>query len=155
MKIIFRNPKDFLFIDYLINPIPGLVILLMAANDHYLKYQFPGALTGKLSDFCGMFYFPLFICAGFILISNFYQKLNNNSRRFYINRCLVFTAIGIAASVMALIKLNNDFNHIVVLFLNNFGFQNQITKDPSDLISFVVFPFTYWYSSYFFNKPPL
>ncbi|RYY36548.1 MAG: hypothetical protein EOP46_05980 [Sphingobacteriaceae bacterium] len=52
-----RNPKlnVVVSIPFLI----GLVTLLL--NDHYLKYQYPGLITGKLSDFAGLFIFPLFI----------------------------------------------------------------------------------------------
>jgi hypothetical protein len=37
----------------------GLVVLLL--NDFYLKYRYPGIITGKLSDIAGLFIFPFFI----------------------------------------------------------------------------------------------
>jgi len=37
----------------------GLLLLLL--NDHILKYTFPSILTGKLSDFAGLFIFPMFL----------------------------------------------------------------------------------------------
>ena len=30
-------------------------------NDHVLKHACPGVVTGKLSDFAGLFFFPLFL----------------------------------------------------------------------------------------------
>ncbi|MFZ5551639.1 MAG: hypothetical protein ACOZCO_00880 [Bacteroidota bacterium] len=36
-------------------------LLLLLLNDHYLKYAFPGFLTGKLSDVAGLFVFHLFL----------------------------------------------------------------------------------------------
>ncbi len=39
----------------------GLSLLLF--NDFYLKAQFHNAVTGKLSDFAGLFIFPLFFVA--------------------------------------------------------------------------------------------
>lgn len=153
MKLIFKNPKDFLYIDYLINPIPGLVILLMTLNDHYFKYQFAGLITGKLSDFCGMFYFPLFLCAGFTLIANLAFS-EPNGQKFYINKQMMFMAIGASLLLMVLVKLSSEFNHFFVFVLNLFGFQNQIIKDPTDLISFTILPFSYWYAQQFFKPAP-
>ncbi|MBO6516886.1 MAG: hypothetical protein JJ975_10085 [Bacteroidia bacterium] len=37
----------------------GLLVLLL--NDHYLKLNFPGPITGKLSDVVGLFVFPIFL----------------------------------------------------------------------------------------------
>jgi len=39
--------------------LPGL--LLLALNDHFLKYHYSSWLTGKLSDFAGLLIFPLFL----------------------------------------------------------------------------------------------
>lgn len=41
--------------------LPLLAVALLAVNDHLLKQCFPGFLTGKLSDFAGLFFFPLFL----------------------------------------------------------------------------------------------
>ena len=61
----------------------GLFILLL--NDHFLKTNFPGYLTGKLSDFAGLFIFPIFLsvlfpkhirlCYGLTAIGFIYWKL--------------------------------------------------------------------------------
>ncbi len=40
-----------------------LAILVTAVNDHILKAAFPGFLTGKISDFSGLFFFPFLITA--------------------------------------------------------------------------------------------
>lgn len=36
-------------------------MVVVIVNDRWLKVQHPGALSGKLSDFAGLIYFPLFI----------------------------------------------------------------------------------------------
>ncbi|MEM6805755.1 MAG: hypothetical protein AAF696_30430 [Bacteroidota bacterium] len=41
----------------------GLIILLL--NDHWAKLTFANVWTGKISDFAGMFIFPLFLLAFF------------------------------------------------------------------------------------------
>jgi len=48
-----------------LHPLPLLALGLLAVNDHVLKYWLvvPRWLTGKLSDFAGLFYFPLLLTA--------------------------------------------------------------------------------------------
>jgi len=38
-------------------------LALLALNDHVLKGLAPGLLTGKLSDFAGLYFFPFFLLA--------------------------------------------------------------------------------------------
>jgi hypothetical protein len=47
----------------LVRPIPLLAIALLVANDHALKAAYPGLVTGKLSDFAGLVFFPLLLAA--------------------------------------------------------------------------------------------
>jgi len=50
---------------WLLHPLPLAAILVTAVNDHLLKGSglLPGWLTGKLSDFAGLFFFPLLVAA--------------------------------------------------------------------------------------------
>jgi hypothetical protein len=50
---------------HLCHPVPLLAVLLLAVNDHLLKGSgvLPGTVTGKLSDFAGLFFFPLLLAA--------------------------------------------------------------------------------------------
>lgn len=45
----------------ILNPVFLTGILVLALNDHWFKIQYPGVLTGKLSDFAGILVFPLFL----------------------------------------------------------------------------------------------
>lgn len=48
----------------LLHPVPVVAIVLLLLNDHVWKAAYPGALwTGKLSDFAGLAFFPLFLQA--------------------------------------------------------------------------------------------
>ena len=40
---------------------PLVAVAVLVSNDHVLKQHFPGLITGKLSDFAGLFFFPLFL----------------------------------------------------------------------------------------------
>ncbi|MCI5057003.1 MAG: hypothetical protein MRY83_12890, partial [Flavobacteriales bacterium] len=42
------------------SPIFICAVALTAINDHFLKFAFPGLITGKISDFAGIFAFTLF-----------------------------------------------------------------------------------------------
>jgi hypothetical protein len=42
---------------------PLLAVALLATNDHFFKAAFHNALTGKLSDFAGCFFLPLYVSA--------------------------------------------------------------------------------------------
>jgi len=43
----------------LLHPLSLLALTLLALNDHVFKVAYPGWLTGKLSDFAGLVFFPL------------------------------------------------------------------------------------------------
>ena len=49
----------------LFSPYFLLALLLLLLNDHFLKAAYPGFLSGKLSDFAGLFIFPYFFAALF------------------------------------------------------------------------------------------
>ncbi|MEX2546639.1 MAG: hypothetical protein WD830_02475 [Chloroflexota bacterium] len=49
--------------DGLLRPVPLLGIALLLLNDHVLKLVAPGDITGKLSDFAGLTFFPLLLVA--------------------------------------------------------------------------------------------
>lgn len=47
----------------LLHPGALVSIVLLVANDHWFKAAAPGLITGKLSDFAGLAFFPLFLHA--------------------------------------------------------------------------------------------
>jgi len=49
----------------LVHPLPLAAVAILALNDHALKGAgvLPGAVTGKLSDFAGLFFFPMLLAA--------------------------------------------------------------------------------------------
>jgi hypothetical protein len=48
----------------LVHPVPLVAMLVLALNDHWAKAAFPGLVTGKVSDFAGLAFFPLLLQAG-------------------------------------------------------------------------------------------
>jgi hypothetical protein len=52
----------------LFHPLTLVSLFVLVLNDHYLKEAFPSALTGKLSDFAGMFAAPLVLYSAIELV---------------------------------------------------------------------------------------
>ncbi len=85
--------------DGLLHPVPLAAIGLLLLNDHVLKAAFPGLVTGKLSDFAGLAFFPLFLQAGWESLSGLRGRWSGPSRRALL-LCTLATAL-----VFALVKL--------------------------------------------------
>jgi hypothetical protein len=100
----------------------GLALLIL--NDFYLKYAFSNFLTGKLSDFVGLFIFPYFI-------SIFFEK---NVKKIYFITALFFT--------FWKFEISQPFIDWISSF-SNIAFYR--TVDKTDLIALIVLPFSYQY----------
>lgn len=97
----------------------GLVILFL--NDHFLKYSTPGFITGKLSDFVGLFLFGLF---WIVLIPN--QK----------KTVLTLVALGF-------LFWKTEVSNSLLIYINGvLPFSVDRTVDYSDLIALTILPFT-------------
>ncbi len=131
-------------IHFFIHPLPLLAVVLTAVNDHYLKYQFPGMITGKLSDFTGLFYFPLFLCAVVVLLVRLFRK------DFVFNRGLLLTAIVLTDAVFCVMKLNSAVKDLFVQWFSDHVFAIAITSDPTDLIALSISLACYFFGRRFF-----
>jgi hypothetical protein len=47
----------------MLHPVALASLAVLVVNDHVLKARFPGLVTGKLSDFAGLVFFPLLLVA--------------------------------------------------------------------------------------------
>lgn len=100
----------------------GLLILII--NDHVLKYTYPSFLTGKLSDFSGLFIFPIFFSAFW------YSK----RRLIFILTALIFVFWKSSLS-QGLIDIWNSFGIIGV----------SRVVDYTDLIALTILPLSLKY----------
>ena len=64
----------------LLNPLVLVAIAVLALNDHWAKARWPGLITGKLSDFAGLMFFPLFLQAGWELLTSIRGSVNASVR---------------------------------------------------------------------------
>lgn len=100
----------------------GLILLLL--NDHYLKSAFHNSFTGKLSDFAGLFIFPMFFA---VLFPKFPKHV------YWI------TAIGF-------IFWKLPFSGFFIETWNSIGiFSIQRVVDYSDLLALLILPFSFLY----------
>ena len=120
-------------------------MLITAINDHYLKYKIPGLITGKISDFSGLFYFPLFVAAVVILAGKLFGK------QYYLNKTFLIVIIILTDTLFAFIKLSPGFNQWFTFYFSNFLFPIQIVSDPTDLVALVSSLLCYQFAKKYFK----
>lgn len=119
--------------DILLSPwfLLGLVTLLL--NDFAFKYSYSNELTGKLSDFAGLFIFPFFLSAFFPR----YHKANY------------------ALSIAVFSFWNSTLSQGLIDSLNSYGIQVGRTIDLTDFIAFAILPLSYLCFKTQVSKPKL
>jgi hypothetical protein len=128
---------------YLTHPCVLLALLLTFANDHYFKYAFPGVLTGKISDFSGLFYFPLFMCGTLEFLRAPGRVHSGLSKNNLIVSILVMDAL------FLLLKFTALREHFESLFTRHL-FTIQIAADTTDLLALSVNVLTYKFAEKYF-----
>lgn len=109
-------------------------ISLLLINDLYLKFEYHNYLTGKLSDFAGLFAFPYFL-------SCFFPKKIK----------LIYFLSGIL-----FVFWKSEFSQPMFDFAHSYGIGINRTIDYSDLISLLILPisYRYWNTSSVIVKEP-
>jgi hypothetical protein len=146
--------KEYLGISYFLHPLPLASVALLAANDHYLKFKFPGFITGKLSDFSGVFFFPLFLCALFCLLLNgIHQSSPKQQKKLeWVSSKKIIIFIAITDFIMLALKLYSPSISFYAKLLHPLGIQVAVTRDPTDLISLTMNLPTYIWARKFWQK---
>lgn len=110
----------------LVHPAPLAAVGLLALNDHVLKGSglLPGAVTGKLSDFAGLFFFPMLLAAALRGLSTVARGRDIDDRRSLAAATSLATGLGFAA-----VKLLPAVNALVA---RTWG---VMVMDPTDLVA--------------------
>jgi hypothetical protein len=131
----------------LLAPAPLAAVALLAVNDWYLKRSAaPGWLTGKLSDFAGIFAFPLIVTAvaDSVLLacarSGLWRGVDFTLRRWKLACAIAATAVGF--SVMKLSPVGSAW--LAAAWAKLAG-ANRVAVDPSDLLALATLPLTWWH----------
>jgi len=106
----------------LANPVFIIAVLLLVVNDWYLKTTYGNAITGKLSDFAGLFALPFFLSA-----------LSPSKTKWWYSLTLVLFVVWKSELVQPVI---NALNHI--------GIPVNRTVDSTDYMALLILPFSYY-----------
>ncbi len=109
--------------DILSRPLFILALGLLLLNDFYLKYENSNFLTGKLSDFAGLFLFPYFLSSLRI----------NLTKTIFIATALLF------------IFWKSEFSQSIIEWfqMNGIGFNRVV--DYTDFVALLILPLSYNY----------
>ena len=106
----------------ILNPLFLSGLILLVVNDAILKWQYSNAITGKLSDFAGLFIFPIFLAYVFPRIKKY--------------------IVPVIAVVFILWK--SSLSSPFINWLNSLSFlQFNRVIDYTDLLALVVLPFSH------------
>lgn len=125
-----KNPAFENSLACLQHPVTLLSIAILLLNDHVLKVVSPSWLTGKLSDFAGLFFFPFIVAAGLSLLLS---KFNLSRERI---GQIAFGIVAIWFTLLKTIPLVNSLTaQLASLFI---GAPAKLALDPTDLMALVV-----------------
>lgn len=125
-----KNPAFENSLACLQHPLTLFSIATLLLNDHVLKVIAPSWLTGKLSDFAGLFFFPFVVAAGMSLALS---KFNLSRQR------IGQIAFGLVAVWFVLLKTSPLVNSLTAQLASLFiGGTAQLILDPTDLIALMV-----------------
>ena len=137
----------FLGLGFFVHPLPALAVLILFLNDHIWKWRYSSWWTGKLSDFAGLFFFPLFLCALVCLVMNLIRP-----QFYWIGPRLLSMALFLTGLGFALIKLSPVVNGWYLGIYRFAGFEAQAVRDPWDLMALTMLPLTYFFARRFWRE---
>lgn len=129
----------------LLAPLPLCALAVLVLNDWLLKgSSAPSWLTGKLSDFSGLFVFPLIATAAFDGLLLGAARLGAPVD-FTLRRWKLAVAIGLTAGGFAAMKLSATGAAVVARVIGAVFGHAAVAVDPTDLVALVVFAGTWWF----------
>jgi hypothetical protein len=114
------------------HPATWVSIAVLLINDHILKNLSPSFLTGKLSDFAGLFFFPFIVALGLSLIlANFRLTAKTIG-------IIAFVSVAIWFILIKTVQPINSLTAQVTLLL---GFPSRFMLDSTDVVAIsIMFP---------------
>jgi hypothetical protein len=146
------------------HPLTLASVALLVLNDHLFKRAYPSVLTGKLSDFTGLFFFPYLLIAllglaGLALARLPFAAGERRRAGAWTHSVSGYGAYLLTACLFAAVKLYPALNAAVNGLLQSFfGLPVQIARDPTDLVALLALLPSYrlWSSSASsLRRPPL
>jgi hypothetical protein len=138
----------------LVRPLPMLTVALLAINDHGLKGSglLPAWLTGKLSDFAGLFFFPLLLVSLYDLLATLlFRWVPKSPLRPFPTPWQVGLAIVATGTFFAGVQLHPDIAHFYartaafLMFWQDAPYV-RVTMDPTDTAALLMLPLVWLYA---------
>lgn len=136
-----------------VHPLPIAALILLAVNDHLLKGSgwLPGVITGKLSDFAGLFFFPLLFTACLDVMLHALNRVRGEARHdASLRMWKLWLAAAVTTAVFTGIKLSEQLAHwygelILAMDLGDFFPAVRIVQDPTDLAALPMVLCAVWF----------
>lgn len=136
---------------------PLVALVLLALNDHLWKGAgvLPAWLTGKLSDFAGLLFFPLLLSALGDTLLCFVARATGWRVDFSLRRWKVIATTLLTAGVFVPLELSASYGRFYVDSLGKIGFPSQTTADLGDLWALLMLPVAAWLGFAEIRRVPL
>lgn len=149
--------------DEFLHPLPLSAMVLLAVNDHWLKGSgvLPGWLTGKLSDFAGLVFFPLFVTAlANSMMYVAFRLVKSATMDYSFSRTKLVASIAFTAAIFVPLQLSTWWASMWEMVLERLDVLNlfpgfSVTADPTDLVALIVFPLVYWHGRSTLRRVPV
>jgi hypothetical protein len=140
-----------------LHPLPLLALTALAINDHLLKgaHLLPMWLTGKISDFAGLFFFPLLLTAAGDCLLMLVARTTGWRIDFSLRRWKLVAACLATAAVAVPLELSESFGRFYTETLGRLGFPSATYRDLSDLLALLMLPLAYRFGVHEVRRLPL
>ena len=136
-----------------LHPVPLFAVVVLFANDHWLKgaHLLPPLVTGKLSDFAGLLFFPLLVTAALDTV----LFAGHAPVDFSLRRWKLAAAVAATGALFCVIKLSPGGADTVAGALSALGVKSRIVADPWDLCALPSLAAAYWLGTKEIARIPL
>lgn len=121
-----------------LHPAPLVALAVLIVNDHVLKGRGPGWLTGKLSDFAGVLFFPLLLTAIGDVIACGVARATGGQIDFSLRRWKLLAGLAVTAAIMLALELSPAFGERFTWALGRVGVPSATTRDVWDLTALIM-----------------
>ncbi len=121
---------------------PVLAAVVLAINDHLLKGSglLPGWLTGKLSDFAGLFFFPLFVAELWLIL---FPAASAGQVQVRVRVAAALTGLGFCAIKLSP-AMSGLYERGLAALMGPVGMRVANTPDPTDLVALPMLALAVW-----------
>ncbi len=140
-----------------LHPVPLLAVIVLMVNDHWLKGAgvVPAQITGKLSDFAGLLFFPLLVTSLSDVAAQALSGLLRTRWNFTLTRAKLVVACAATGALFTAIKLSARAADAVAGMLSAISFESAIVADPTDLVALPMLGVAYWLGTREIARVPL